>query len=842
MFSDIDINHLERALHSNKVMLFLGAGFSCKAKNSFNDTLPTSVELSKILWKHNYGDEDYESTDLQTIFEASLKSSKGINSLHDLLKSVMECKSIPEWYKEITSHYWYRIYSTNIDDLVELIFKKAILKVKLDHIVAPRDDLKDRDQFLNQIQHIKLNGSIENDPRTYTFSARQYAKRSTEHDVWYDHFVRDYMTRVTIFIGTELNEPLFWRHIEIRERRERKEPENRPKSYLVCPKISKPKKSILAEYNIVPIEAEAEDFFVWLKDNIKPPESKSDVIRASNPELIEVEKFEDSGAKKSDVIRLESFFKNFIRVNIEAPRPDHRRKAYLLGKEPNWQDLYHNLDAKRDINDNLTQEIESACNTSERIQVIALTGTAGSGKSTILMRTALHFSAQGYQCYLTQSEELIKWEDFICAFQLINKQLLIFIDNADYSLRWLAGLIENFAEVGGKIIFILASRTNRYEKFSGKLLKITNVKEVFNPDLSDNDIINIIGKLEQEDLLGKLRGLNDKQRFEEFKYRARKQILIAMREATQGRDFDEILKGEYNEIEPYEARKIYLCIALASAEHFKLSKQQIVATAIDRYSAILTYLDRNLKGLISQPYDNMEYYECRHPIIAEFIVNDIADRTHLRDSYICLLSVIAHDMGKNPDFGNRTFRLFRRLINHRLIYTHFQKDINLARGIYESVRSNIANDFHFWLQYGSLELSFGELDYAANYLAQAESIKPYDSFIMTAKGHLYYKQSLVANNLRTAEQLKEDGKDYILDQINSRPDFSAHPFHIFGSQELAFANKWLIESDFDLSKSIIETALSVVRNGMKYHKRNSELIQLEDDLKRALLSLAIPTR
>ena len=227
-------------------------------------------------------------------------------------------------------------------------------------------------------------------------------------------------------------------------------------------------------------------------------------------------------------------------------------------------------------------------------------------------------------------------------------------------------------------------------------------------------------------------------------------------------------------------------------------------------------------------------------MIAEFIIYEIADREHLKDAYICILSVLAHDMGKNPDYGNRIFRLYRRLINHLSIFNHFQKRIDHARDIYESVRTYIGNDFHFWLQYGSLELSFGELDYAANYLAQADSLRPYDNFILTAKGHLCYRQSLVADNLHTAIELREDGKDYIVDQINIRPDFSAHPFHIFGNQEMKFALKWYYEEDPEECKNILQNALDVVKSGLNRHPRNSELIQLEDEIQRALLSMAIP--
>ena len=68
MLRQIEKEHLERALHSNKVMLFLGAGFSCEAINKNRLKFPSGKELSKILWEYAYEDDEYEETDLQVIF------------------------------------------------------------------------------------------------------------------------------------------------------------------------------------------------------------------------------------------------------------------------------------------------------------------------------------------------------------------------------------------------------------------------------------------------------------------------------------------------------------------------------------------------------------------------------------------------------------------------------------------------------------------------------------------------------------------------------------------------------------------------------------------------------
>jgi len=672
---------------------------------------------------------DFAETDLQTIFEVALKAKKGIRALRSLLASYMTVKSMPDWYRFVSGQYWYRVYTTNIDNLVESIYKSPIIPVKLDVLVAEKDDYKEHDQYLKSIQYIKLNGSFENDPRTYTFSTRQFARRSTDFDIWYDHFVRDYMTNVTVFIGSNLNEPIFWRHIELRDRRRRGVAESRPRSFLICPNVPRAKQDTLADWNIVPVEAKTEDFFKWLNTEIGVPESRRTVIENSRPDLTHIFRPEHEGLSEGKITKLEHLYKNFKLIEAVSPSPSHTTKSYLLGKAPEWQDFAHNLDAWRDINDKFIEKIESYATDVEDMNVVALLGSAGSGKSTILKRSALNLAAKGHLYYFTNSEELLNWEDFNVAVEEINKKLLIFMDDTEFALRWLARIVENGKDLAIKPTFIISSRTNRFERYAGNLLKATDVKEIETPDLSDGDIHRIIDKLAEEDLLGTLRGKTPEQQFREFKIRARKQILVAMREATEGRDFDEIMKSEYAEIEPLEARHLYLCIALSSAEKFSIDIKQVVACSDEDASAAINYIGRNLKGLVSKPYSDKELYEARHPIIADYIVEGIADRNHLKESYIRLLSVLAHDKGMSSTYGSKMNRLFRRLINHYVIYRRFHSEVELAREIYDSVTKFLNNDYHFWLQFGSMELEYGELDHAANYLAQAESLSPYDNFI-----------------------------------------------------------------------------------------------------------------
>jgi len=98
-----------------------------------------------------------------------------------------------------------------------------------------------------------------------------------------------------------------------------------------------------------------------------------------------------------------------------------------------------------------------------------------------------------------------------------------------------------------------------------------------------------------------------------------------------------------------------------------------------------------------------------------------APRVELSTAYKRVLSVLAHDMDPKAKRGEarRWFRLYKRLINHDAIYHLFERNVEEARAIFDSLAALLSNDSHFWLQYGILELQYGELNFASTYISTA---------------------------------------------------------------------------------------------------------------------------
>jgi hypothetical protein len=260
MLSENDKQNLLRNLVRGRVVLVTGAGFSADATNVSGSTLPVGNQLAKSLWNFLYETEYDDKTSLKTLYAAAQTHRKGKAALRDFLFGELSVKEYPQWYRAVCDWFWRRVYTFNADDLLERVFEDKSTPI-LDRIVAPAT-YKERDAFLRSIQYIKLHGSID-DERDLTFGPREYGTRAAARaDIWYLHFVEDYSTLPTIFVGTELDEPLMWQYVELRGAQQtRGQKVRRPKCFLVSPTISKPNEEVLEQFNIVAIRATGQLFF-----------------------------------------------------------------------------------------------------------------------------------------------------------------------------------------------------------------------------------------------------------------------------------------------------------------------------------------------------------------------------------------------------------------------------------------------------------------------------------------------------------------------------------------------------------------------------------------------------
>lgn len=837
MFKKDDEKYLKRLIGRNEVVLFLGAGFSRGAINRLGEPFPTGPVLGEKIWSFLKYKGDYDGTSLPEMYQAFLNAGIKRDAKVEFLESNLLCESIPGIYDTITIPFWYKIYQINIDDIIDKVYSKNRKNVQ--NLVFPKDEYKERDQSLETTQVVYLHGKLPCNPEDLVFSTKQYAKSQLSHQPLYGQFVYDYAVKPTIFIGTDLNEQIFERYIESREGKIGYS-ELRPRSFLITPSLSPVKAdNFRNQYNVHHISGTTEDFLKWLKGVSKQLPKKADILKSTFPNLLSLSSFAD--LTNISHRSVSEFASAFDRIPKEY-KIKQERSGYLTGASPTWNDIFRDLDIPRTLTDTIYFSIEDAFavkSKTDKIQVFTVIGTAGSGKSTLLKRMGLQLSQNGRTAFLCYSEFIPRIDYITNVLAAIKERVVILFDNSKNVLHQLVSMLNAFNTLENPPILVFSLRSNHFDKMNLVLdPQIVDHNGYSISDLDDREIKDLIEVLDKNNLLGLLKGMADQARFKEFKYRAKKQILVAMKEATNGKSFNEIIRDEFNEINPEEAKVLCLCIALNTELGFTNTRQDFVGFSKASHSEALNYLNTVLNGTVLWVGSNNDKFMIRHRILADFMIKHCASPDALKEAYIRVLSVLAPEL-KNSQTHSRKFNLYKSLVNHKILYNRFRNNINRAREVYDSISDFFHNDAHFWLQYGSLEIEGegGDLELAENYLNQAESINPKYHYIQNAKCSLYYRQSYSQKDYSVALEYKIKADDLVDWLLSNSAIDDPHTHHISCRGRYYFIDKWI--KDKEEKKEKLLDLKNRIERAFKLYPRDKKLDQALAAISRAYIQLGI---
>lgn len=532
----------------------------------------------------------------------------------------------------------------------------------------------------------------------------------------------------------------------------------------------------------------------------------------------------------------EFFFASFDRISEREPAKSTRRD-FLLGVAPGWDDIIRQLDADREITGELTRAVRGTYGSGKN-DVIVLHGPAGSGKSATLMRTAYTLALEGKPVYFATGRTRPDPGPIADYLQNLTVRPILIFDNAVMDLWQINELRNRLGRIGQSPLILIGLRHNEWSQKRYVFGDGSGVVPIQIPDLSEFDITQILEVLEREGLLGVLAHLPLEGRKAVFREKARQQLLVSMREATKGQGFDEIIRDEFSAIENAAAQLLYLVACIPTMHQYDMGTDQMISALDTSPAETIALLRQDLAGIVVPRADLPDRYVVRHPVIAGYIIVNVAPRSLLSDAYIRYLQVIAHELGsEHLPRRSRLFRLSQTLLNHETLHLMFQQSPEQCRNIYDSVRKHFGDNGHFWLQYGAYELAYGHLDLAENYLLQAEGLIPKNEQLTTTFGHLYLRKAIEANSLTAAEEFKSAGDKMLRQQIARIGTGDPYPYHVLGSQLLGYIKKW-VSQEFQAA-ALQELQLTVIRPGTDRHPMARDLSTLAADCKKAeLMSVA----
>ena len=814
--SEIDIEsfaipHLNSQFSSASPILFTGAGFSLGAKSQAGKNIPTATKLTKLLWNIAYPDHEFESeSELQDVFQAAASSAgnKTKRLLEDLF--IVDPRSIQEYHLRLLDLPWSAIYTLNIDDLIEKALSKQGVKVDSISALRPSSDLF---APTHKTRIIHLNGVLNDAPERITFSRLQYASRT--NDSLYAMLVRDLRFRPVVFIGTSLEEKLFWHYITLRgdPPQKRNEKELRPKSYLVIPDLSLAKASILARYNIHWFKGTSEQFLARVIAKI------DDGISSGKSQ----QRSQSSQAKAPNQLEY------LAKLSVASPAPSE----YLFGAEPCWDDAMSGRIAIRPSSASLDDLIRQTLSTRTAPNLVFVSGTAGTGKSSMMMMAALHWQAQGHTSVWVSREaafNLSAIEDLIRKDETIR---LVFFEDADLLRGALPSMTDRMLSDKPAVCIVAECRSSKIDSVQGsRSLPEIGAVEFTVPHLVDDDIAVLLEVLEKENRLGQLQGMDRDSQTDVFRKECGRQLLVAMYKATQGRDFQDKAIEEFKDLSPGK-QLLYGIVSVAHANRLYVHRAEIAfAFGDDHYDwpQDLDLLVRRKLLLLKSGQ-----LRARHREIAQFLYDHLMECGFLADTFKALIKISGSQSFPGMRRNERPARMLSRFINHNLLKRKL--GYASARAIYEDFENLLSGNHHYWLHRGALELESSNFHHARTFLSQAKGIDPTDIFVDVELAYLDMKVAIdrESRGIDSSTELDEAiaSFEFIAEH---RPDQRSHVTHIGANQTLAWLE--VAPEDREDAKRRIAYWIKGI-NRISSWQDNPLLKDIEHQLRRKLLSLAV---
>ena len=803
-----------------QLVLFTGAGFSSGAKDRNGRDVPGSTELRDLLLEIAFpGERPDPETSLGEAYSVALKRNR--NSVRGLLETRLSLSpdTLPELFHLYFNLPWFRVYTLNVDDLEVAAAQRFALKRAPATISATSDAGGPAARPGGaHLEVVHLNGLATQDPERITFSEMQYGERTAAGDSWYIRCVADLRSRPVIFIGTSLRESTLWQHVELRKRHPLSSGDILPPgSLLVTRSISRARAEMLATLNIDWFEGTAESF-------------ASDVLK----------KLGNAAARGFTF--LETYDEDYGRAGIplvselanERPTLD---TEYLMGDEPQWSDILSGRAATRTNDGALVAAAKDIVEQRAPKTALAVIGTAGAGKSTALMKLALNLSSSDIPVLWVDRESRATPATIRRRVGDFDGRVALFIDDADLYGTQLVSLIRDLVPANPRLLFVLGMRANRLDPFAEPLARTAEVKlmEFVVPPLSDNDIKDLIAVLDRFNRLGILKGASPEARVKAFADKCGRHLLVAMYEATTGERFEEKAASEFDELEGVQ-KFVYSLICVASSQRHYLTRDEILMGCTDVPGDPIDAVQRlvNRHVIVTVPPAN--HYRARHRMVADVVF----DRTQqlrqlfhpLKNLVVALASKFdVHAAGR----GDRLSRILSRLTNHGFLLSLL--DLAQARDVYDGVEVILADDYHFWLQRGSLEVEKGDLRRAEHFLNQARSLAAGDYRVDTEYGYMLMRKAVEKPTDLDSESWMAEGTQLLESVIATRGAQDYYPYHILGSQGVA----WTARRSRSAAEQrrLLSYYLNVVEQGLGKHPFERDLIQLRDDIKHRLLMTTV---
>lgn len=685
---------LINSLKFNSPILLIGAGFSSDAVCNGNQ-LPKGAELRSIIFNYFYIEntpkninqndlDSIERFDLSYLCEAIRREGRGKEldeKLIEIFKGALPSEQNP-YHENICNYHWDKIYTLNIDDLLENIFTKK----GISYVVQNEPTMKTSS---NCCQIIKLHGCVNNPQEGFIFSQSDYVTRMAKHDYRMTDFAIDYFKNDIIFLGTEYNEYDLQTIIEQNENKGFKS--NNCKYFFITPEPGYLLKSLIDNKpNFYHIPWDTKRFL----DECSALQKHSKII-----------------LKHESILKQIGFKKVKDAINI----PDDYECKLYFGAKVNYYDVLENWDIVLSKTSKILKKIEM----SKGGVVTVVYGDNFCGKSVVANRLLIELYKIGYEAYSYNCEgtdELERLYEYInCQDELL--KIAVLIDDSAYIYEEIAKFVKNLPNHVDSIVFILVSETRKHQskKYELKNEEINFIECKVTDQLDDKIPQKIYNKLYEKNRLGKYKKLEARKVIEIIKRDG--SLIEFLFKLTQGEGFKKHFKNQLD-----------FFLSEATEEEVNLFNIILVLTKMGIYNMREELLILNSKNYVVDKFKDMVVgfgsssgINLRCAGAYDEYLYKLSDETKV--DIVCNLLISFSHMFRE-EINNRWKNVFEQLLRTRSLLSNLHIEKHSVIKIFARIEKYYDKVSYFWLQRGLAKQEFKNYDEANIFLEQALSIRP----------------------------------------------------------------------------------------------------------------------
>lgn len=731
------------AIESGNAILFLGAGASFGAMHPSGNKIPSAQELSDML-ANKYLDSSYLGSHLTYTSELAVSQSD-LFKVQKFISDLIEPFKPADFHKIIPTFRWRSIYTTNYDLIIERAYDQVSDRIQDLIPVYKNTRVHNIYKTDNSLPYYKIHGCLTNindRDLPLILTPDQYISHKLNRDRLFIRLLEECHDFTFIFVGYSFAD------IEIRTILQMmdQEKEGKPRYYMVGPKIKDAEAAFWEGRKISSIKMSFKDFIITIDQKIS---KQNRILSKAIP--VTAHPIHTQFVVNINEVRPSASLQEFIQNDIDyihsaLTSPNSTPREFYKGSFNNWDPIIRNLDVQRKVTDSILSEIflEDIYSGDDKEPLFVLIqGYAGSGKSVVLKRLAWD-AAVTFQkfCIFYRPNTSIRYENVSELYNFVKRRIFIFVDNALSKDEEIKKLFDRSVKERLPITLVASERTNIWNQENNTLKNYLGYSYKIEY-LNDREIEELLDLLDKHKSLGFLEGKPKEEQKHLLGPKSGRVLLVALYEATHGKPFRDIVKDEYDKIQPDTAKSLYLTVSIL---HMLGSAAR--AGLISRVHGINfnRFKEEFFMPLEFIVFDRRDYkindyvYLTRHPYIAQMVFETVlTDEQSRFDEFIRILAYL------DIDFDNDR-SAFIYLTNAKRLLELFPNR-SLIRNIYKKAIEVSPNNPKLLQQMAILEIETRSIKKAEQYISEAnELIKGNDPIILHTFAEIEFSKAENSNN------------------------------------------------------------------------------------------------